>query len=264
MSVFLSSNLKVLRNRRNLTQTGLAEAIGTKRATINNYESGGSNASIENLLALARFFRLSIDSLLTVDLSKLSDKQLKDLEDGHDTYTKGTKMRILATTVDNKNRDNVELVNHKAKAGYLVGYNDPEYISALPAFHLPFLSQNKKYRMFQIDGDSMLPIPNKAYITAEFFNDWNLLRDGFPCVVVTRDQGIVFKVVYNHLKSEKCFELRSLNSLYPPYKIKVGDILEIWRMVNYTTHEIPSTHVRADDLLSIVDKLKMEIKKMAY
>lgn len=262
MTVFLSRNLKVLRNRRNLTQTELADAIGTKRATINNYESGGSNAPAENLLALSRYFGLSVDTLLTVDLSALSEKQLSELERGHDSYTKGTKLRILTTTVDSKNRDNVELVNHKVKASYLAGYNDPHYISALPTFQLPFLSREKKYRMFQIDGDSMLPIPNKAYVTAEFFNDWNLLKDGTPCVVLTREQGIVFKVLYNKIKTKRSFILKSLNSIYPEFEVPVNEILEIWRMVNYTTNEIPSSHVRADELLSIVDKLKSEIKRM--
>lgn len=264
MQTFFSNNIRILRKRKNLTQTELAEAIGTKRATINNYENGGSNAPVENLIALSRYFGLSIDTILTIDLSLLSEKQLTELERGHDTYTKGTKVRILATTVDNKNRDNVELVSHKAKAGYLTGYNDPEFISSLPTFQLPFLSREKKYRMFQIDGDSMLPIPNKAYITAEFFNDWTLLKDGVPCVILTRDHGIVFKILYNRLKTEKCFELRSLNSIYQPFTLKVGDILEIWRMVNYTTNEIPHSHVRSDELLDIVDNLKNEIKKLKY
>ena len=41
--------------------------------------------------------------------------------------------------VDSKNRDNIELVPVKAKAGYTAGYNDPEFISSLPTFQLPFL-----------------------------------------------------------------------------------------------------------------------------
>lgn len=263
METFLSSNIKLLRNRKELTQEQLAEAIGTKRASINNYENGGNNAPVEYLIALARYFNISVDSLLTVDLSSLSEKQFSELEKGYDSYTKGTKVRILATTVDSKNRDNVELVNHKVKASYLSGYNDPQFITSLPAFQLPFLSREKKYRMFQIEGDSMLPIPNKAYVTAEFFNDWNLLKDGTPCVVLTREQGIVFKVLYNKIKNNRSFIFKSLNSLYPEFEVPVNEILEIWRMVNYTTNEIPSSHVRAEELLSIVDKLKVEIKKMA-
>src|SRR6185369_16994492 len=127
----------------------------------------------------------------------LSEAQLHELETGHDSYIKGTKLRVLATTVDNENRENIEFVNIKAKAGYTAGYNDPEYISGLPTFQLPFLSPDRKYRTFQIDGDSMLPIPDKSYITAEYLTNWNDLKDGHAYIILTMDDGIVFKIAYN-------------------------------------------------------------------
>src|SRR4030065_178917 len=49
--------------------------------------------------------------------------------------------------------------------GYATGFADPEYISELPVFQLPFLSKQKKYRTFQLTGDSMLPITPKSWVT---------------------------------------------------------------------------------------------------
>lgn len=260
--VYFNKNLKLLRNRKGLTQEQLADAIGLSRANINNYENLASFPPAEVLIEIAQFFRLSIDTILTVDLTDKSGKQIDELVNGTDIFVRGTKFRLLTTTVDSKNRDNIELVNQKAKAGYLNGHNDPEFIASLPTFQIPYLSKDKKYRMFQIEGDSMLPIPNKSYITAEYFNDWTLLKDGTPCVVVTREEGIVFKIVYNKYKNNRSFILRSLNSSYPEYEVAANDIFEIWRMVNYTTHEIPNTHVRAEELIEMVDNLKIKIKKM--
>jgi hypothetical protein len=90
-----------------------------------------------------------MDTLVRVDLTALSESQLSELENGFDVYVRGSRLRILATTVDLANRDNIELVGEKAKAGYKRGYADPEYIRELPVFQLPFLSSERKYRTFK-------------------------------------------------------------------------------------------------------------------
>jgi len=53
-------------------------------------------------------------------------------------YIKGSNLRVLATTVDIANNENIEMVAEKAKAGYTTGYADPEFISELPVFQFPF------------------------------------------------------------------------------------------------------------------------------
>ena len=86
---------------------------------------------------------------------------LEELENGFDSFISGSKLRVLSSTVDQNDNENIELVPLKAKAGYTNGYSDPDFISQLPTFQLPFLSKERKYRTFQIDGDSMYPIPSK-------------------------------------------------------------------------------------------------------
>jgi hypothetical protein len=142
-------------------------------------------------------------------------------------------LRILATSVSLDNEENIELVPIKAKAGYTTGYADPNYIKVLPAFNLPFLSPNKKYRTFPISGDSMPPVVDGAFVTGEYLQDWNMVRNGHPYIVVSKDEGIVFKILYNRIEEDGTFLLCSTNSLYQPYPLKVQDILEIWKFVNY-------------------------------
>jgi hypothetical protein len=78
------------------------------------------------------------------------------------------------------------MVPEKAKAGYTTGYSDPEFISELPVFQFPLLSKNKKYRTFQISGDSMLPIPEGAWVTGEYVQDWSLIPSGTACIFYHR------------------------------------------------------------------------------
>src|SRR5690606_40737116 len=84
------------------------------------------------------YFHVSVDSMLKVDLTKLGELKLRELEAGNDVYIKGGNLRVLAISVDKSNNENVEYVPVKAKAGYASGgYNDPEYIAGLPKFSMP-------------------------------------------------------------------------------------------------------------------------------
>ena len=159
MEIFLAANILLLRKRKKRTQDVVAFAVNVKRSTYTGIEIGNSFPGIEVLINLSNYFGVSIDTLLRVDLRKFSEFQLSELERGNDVYIRGTHLRVLSKTTDHLDTENIELVPEKAKAGYMAGYADPEYINELPKFQLPFLSKNKKYRSFQITGDSMLPIP---------------------------------------------------------------------------------------------------------
>jgi transcriptional regulator with XRE-family HTH domain len=259
----LSNNIKLLRQRKKRTQDLVAQELGMSRSTYHSYESGLiTNPTIEALIGFSAYFRISIDTLIKVDMGRLSESKLRELELGHDDFIKGTKLRVLATTVDSKNRENIELVPHKAKAGYTAGYNDPEYIRTLPSFQLPFLSPERKYRTFQISGDSMLPIPDKSYITAEFVENWMEIKDGHAYIILTLDDGIVFKVAYNHLRTKKKLLLRSLNAAYDPYEIPISEIKEVWRFINYISSELPEPVIAKDELYHKVVKLEKEMSSM--
>jgi len=142
--MYFSNNIKFLRKRRGRTQDELAHALGMKRSTLSGYENKVAEPGIETLTAFAKYFGMAIDTLVRVDLSRLSESQLSELERGLDVYLTGSKIRILATTVNADNEENIELVPEKAKAGYANGFADPEFISELPKFRLPFLSLGRK------------------------------------------------------------------------------------------------------------------------
>lgn len=258
MKTYFSTNLKLLRNRKDRTQSELAETLGITRSIIANYEFDNGKPSIDNLFALSDYFGISIDTLMKVDMSKLSESQLSELERGFDVYVKGSKLRVLATTIDSQNNENIEVVNQKAKAGYTAGYNDPEYISALPTFQLPFLSRERKYRTFQIDGDSMLPIPDKSFVIGEFVQNWHEVKDGNAYIIVTRDEGIVFKVAFNQIRKKKNLLLKSLNPLYKPYEININEVLEVWKFINYMSSELPNQDAQVGRMLEKINDLQEE------
>jgi transcriptional regulator with XRE-family HTH domain len=260
--MYFDSNIKFLRKRKNRTQDEVAEQLKMKRSTLSGYENRVAQPGLEVLLLFSDYYKIALDTLLKVDLSTLGETQLRQLEQGEDVFLRGGNLRILASTVDAENEENIELVPVKAQAGYTSGYSDPEYISELSVFQLPFLSGDKKYRTFQLQGDSMLPIPEKAWVTGEYVLDWKDLKTGEACVVLTMDEGIVFKILENRFEKDGKMILYSLNPLYEPYDIHVNDIREIWRFVHFISHEIPEPVIPENQLVRTVASLKQELDRL--
>jgi transcriptional regulator with XRE-family HTH domain len=264
MELFFASNIKLLRKRRKRTQDDVAFSTQIKRPTLSGYENSGVLPSVENLLVLSDYFGVAADTLLRVDLGKLSEFQLSQLERGSDVFIRGSNIRVLATTVDSSNRENIELVNEKARAGYATGFADPEYIKELPRFQLPFLSDNKKYRSFQISGDSMLPVPDGSWVVAEFIQDWSTIASGKPYIVLTLNDGVVFKIVDNQMQERGVLRLFSLNTLYQPYDVNVADVREVWRFRNFITGEIPGENNQNNSLARMLMELKKEVEEIKW
>jgi len=260
--MYFHSNLKVLRKRKGLTQEELASHLKIKRPTLNNYENQVSQPTLDIQLSVSDFFSISVDTLLKIDLSTYTEFQFEELEKGSSIYTKGTNLRILTSTVGTDNEENIELVTQKVKAGYMSGYADPEYVSSLPVYRLPFLKNDRKYRTFQISGDSMLPIPDGAWVTGEFIQDWTSIKTGEACIVLTREDGLVFKIVENLLIETGHFKLSSLNPLYEPFEIRGQDIFEVWKFVHYTTDHLPEGNISIEQLMHSVQKIIQEVEEI--
>ena len=259
MIMHFSQNIKLLRKRRNRTQDELAHTLGMKRSTLSGYENGVAEPGIQPLMALSKYFGVAVDTLIRVPLDQLSESQLSELERGNDVFLRGSNLRVLATTVGQDNEENIELVNEKASAGYTSGFADPEFIQQLPTFQLPFLSHNKKYRTFQLSGDSMLPIPDRSWVTGEFLQDWNDIVSGEAYVILTLDEGIVFKVVENLLEKDNKLTMYSLNPVYEPFDVNAAEIREVWRFVNYISVEIPEPVLPEAELIRTVAHLKHDM-----
>ena len=263
--MYFNSNIKFLRKHRGRTQDDVAFSLNMKRSTLSGYENGVAEPNIEALVAFSKYFNIAIDTLVKVDLSTFSEGQLSQLERGYDAHLKGGNLRVLATTVSPDNYDNIELVTEKAKAGYATGFADPEYIKVLPTFSMPFLSRERKYRTFQISGDSMLPIPDGSYVTGEYVLDWTYIRNGQPYIILTQDDGIVFKIAENKIEDEGKLTLSSLNPLYHPYDLAATDIKEVWKFVHYISAQMPErqeNRLREEELVRTVRELQQKVEEI--
>lgn len=258
----VGNNLKLLRKRKKLSQEEIAGALGFTRSTYSGYENGVAQPNIDNLIALSEYHTIPIDELVKKDFEQFSGADWQRIDKGMYTDVKGLKLRVLTTVVNEENEELIEFVPVKASAGYTSGYADPDYLKVLPTFTLPFLSKDRKYRSFPIKGDSMPPVVEGSFVVGEFVQNWMSVRNGTPCIVITKDEGIVFKVLHNRLESEQSFQLCSTNTFYQPYLVHVNDILEIWKFVNYISPELPEVQMDNEGLSRSIMGLQQEVNEL--
>jgi transcriptional regulator with XRE-family HTH domain len=256
----VNKNLKFLRTRAGWTQKEMAEKIGLKQPVIGAYEEERAMPPLNCLLEISDLFKVSIDALSRKDLSKLPEKEWKSFSG----------KEVLAITVDKDDNENIELVSQKASAGYLNGYQDVEYIVDLPKIGLPVLPRNVTYRAFEIKGDSMLPIPSGSIVFGEYVENLSTIKNGKLYIVVSQQEGIVFKRVFNFSNNVETQNFASLlmvsdNRLYEPYSIKAEDVLEIWAVKAYFATQFPdveSGKISSDQLAHTVLKLQEEVLRL--
>ncbi|MCE2743849.1 MAG: helix-turn-helix domain-containing protein [Fluviicola sp.] len=258
----VGNNLKILRKRLKKSQEEVAQDLKLSRSTYSGYENGVAQPNIENLVAFSDYFKVSIDELLRKNFEDFTENELERMDKGLLTDVKGQKLRVLTSLVNEHDEEMIELIPIKASAGYARGYADPDYLKVLPTFNLPFLSKNKKYRTFPIQGDSMPPVVEGSFVIAEFVQNWMTIRNATPCIVVTKEDGIVFKIVHNLLDSTQSFQLCSTNPFYKPYFVHVNDILEMWKFVNYISPELPEIRMDDHDLSRSLQELQKEVHEL--
>lgn len=261
-NIFWSLNIKYLRKRKKISQDKLAADLGISRSKLNAHENGQTvNPTLNDLLDFSQYFKISVDALLKIELRKMSELKMRELEAGNDVYLTGSKIRVLAITVDKNNHEQVEYVPVKAKAGYSAGYSDPEFIAALPKFSLPGLPGQGTFRMFPTTGDSMLPVPEGSDILAQYVEDWTQIKRDMPCIVILKgEQDFVFKLVT--FQKDHTLLLSSLNTQYNPYTVPVADVLEIWKYYGHYSRSLPTEEASMQVLMRKMEELQQAIKKI--
>ncbi len=253
--VKLNENIRYLRKQLGLTQDQFAQQLDIKRSLVGAYEEGRAEPRLELLQKMASIAALSVDILIGRDISQLKEYEKKSLRS----------KEVLVITVDDHNRDNIELVPHKAAAGYLNGYADPEYIRELPRFKLPILTQGT-YRAFEITGDSMLPILPGTIVIGEWVENFQDLKNGKPYVLVTQREGIVYKRVFNYLQENGKLFLVSDNRQYAPYQIDAAEVIEAWGAKAYISLQFPDANTKnemsIEQLSGVVMELQQELQSL--
>jgi len=243
----IAGNIRHLRQLKGWSQEQLADRLNITRARIGSYEEERCDPPIDVLISLSKLYHIAIDALIRADLSKFDLAAMIRV---------GENRLLFPIVVDQHNNDRVEVISVKASAGYLNGYSDPEYFESLPSMNLPFRIIGK-HRAFPIKGDSMPPLKEGCFVIGKFMESVKDIKDGNTYVLLTRDDGIVYKRVY---KKGKLLELHSDNKQYEPYQVKTADVLELWEFVcTLNISDKKTEELNIDSIIRMLNSMRVEM-----
>lgn len=250
MSIF-ADNIVFLRGQKNLTQYKLADELILTRSRYVSYEYGNAEPPIEVLIRISKYYNISIDLLVTVDIRKYPLDKMVNLP--------GNKI-LLPVVVDPDGNKYIEIVPQKASMGYLNGFSDPEYIENLPRIQLPFLGHGL-FRGFMADGDSMPPFADGTCVIGEYVEQLEDLKKGKEYMFITLE-GYTFKTFVK--RNNKTLTVAADNTFYDAYDIFLTDVVQVWRYVrgilpqDYKPHYLPD-HT---NLAELVNEAKRSISNL--
>ncbi len=249
----LANNIRHLRNLKSLSQEYLSEEISISRSQLMSYESGRTEPSVATLLKISDYFKLPIDILIRNNLTLSKDTSFIDI---------GNQRVLFPITVDSQDENLIEIIPIEASAGYLSGYADPEYVEDLGKMKLPFLPTGK-HRAFPIKGDSMLPAKSGSFVIAKYVESTSEIKDGKTYIILTENDGLVYKRVYNKVKENRSFLLVSDNKLYDAYEVPVENILEVWEYTcSINTQEYDEHELKISSIAQMFNQLGIELKAL--
>jgi transcriptional regulator with XRE-family HTH domain len=237
-----NKNLKYLRKLRGWTQEEFAQKLRIKRSLLGAYEEERAEPRIDILEVVADMFKLTLDDLLR-----------KDVSDNKTNYLAKRRAQKLAN-----GRTDIPFVPIKAAAGYLAGYGDPEFIDELNTFTLPMLAGGD-YRAFEIVGDSMMPTPSGSVIVGEKVSSLDDVKSNQTYIVVSKNDGIVYKRIMKNNKQKNKMTLVSDNPSYQPYTVNADDIIEVWQAQMIISKANTQQRWDVNQLAGLVNNLQQQV-----
>ena len=126
---YVGQNIKKIRQAKNISQSDFASLFNLSRPSVGAYEEGRSEPKIETLIQISRHFNISVDVLLTKELSSKDIFSLgllnKKLDKAHHIDSKVNEI-VSAPFVDNNE-----------KVNFLVSRHDKSYMENLPKLGIP-------------------------------------------------------------------------------------------------------------------------------
>ena len=239
-------NLKYLRKLRGWTQEEFAAKLKIKRSLLGAYEEERADPRIDVLEIVCNIFKTTLDDVLLRDISAAKGT----------TYLEKRRYQNLS-----KATNEIQFVPVKAAAGYLSGYGDPDFIDELNTFTLPMLAGGT-YRAFEIVGESMLPTQSGSVIVGEKVEGLDEIKNSFTYIVVSKNEGIVYKRIVKSNRSKNKVTLVSDNPVYEPYNINIDEILEVWKAQMIISKANVQQRWDVNQLASLVSNLQDQVTTM--
>lgn len=149
-------------------------------------------------------------------------------------------------------------IKSSAVKEYLANCQKVDYLRSLPTISLPFITSDKS-RAFDMGND--FPMQN-SIVVGSGISDWTDVQDGKFYILVTTQQGVIYRRVYNQVKIKGALLLSSDNPTISSFEISIKDVVEIWEVNSFISQQLPEPHISLERVKNIVDDLTNELDRL--
>jgi transcriptional regulator with XRE-family HTH domain len=243
-----------------VSQQALADELNVTQASINQRLNAETEIdSVDFINAVAKLTSVTAEFLITGSNPQAPAivQEPADVK----KYLSGKGIRPVTVVVNQQGRELMTYVPVKAQAGYMKGFGDPHFLEKLPAFSLPILKDGA-YRMFEVDGDSMLQLGGGGLhdgdiVIAQYLEDMFTIRDNRVYVVISIE-GVVVKRCINRLKDKDnpilICNSDNKNGQHAPIILRAHELLEVWELKAFISRQLNFS----TDLWDIINDLQVQ------
>jgi transcriptional regulator with XRE-family HTH domain len=221
----IGNNIKKIRGVKNLNQSDFADLFDLKRASIGAYEEGRAEPKIGTILQIANHFGISVDELLTKELSVNDLLRFDIFKDELQAQAKSN----LVPSRDFIEPLAIPLINKSNKKRFYANEIKKE---ALPSIQLP-LAKGKDYLAFEIEDNAM--INSLGGTEAEDIivgcrpHPFNLSQtEEDHLYIFELDDGFLFRRLVSRNKTS--IELKPDNTNHYKKVLGIKDIKQVWQV----------------------------------
>lgn len=239
-------DLKDLRIKKNISQRELSELTGVPLGTIGRLESSGEEIKkLQTNMVFEAFFKNEEKLNRNESHPRLEATPLHLASDPHDFDYDGSRFEDLG---DGTIRMRVPIIPFKAYAGYLRGFQDPEFYEDLKTISVDVYKEHKgNYIAFEVSGDSMITA-DPGLFEYMALPGWKAVGRELPkhhwkyklhthktdtWIIVHNTEGILIKNIAQHDVEESTITIHSLNPKYADEVLQLNDVAQIFSVVKY-------------------------------
>lgn len=240
---FVGKNIRKLRTVKKLSQAAFAELFGLARPSVGAYEEGRSEPKMETLIQIAHHFGLSVDLLLT---KELTINELYHFDIFKEQLQQPATAQEPAPPVPSTSNV-TPLVYRNRALEYIVHHHNAAFVDSLPVLQFPHQLAGPT-RAFEVSGADMLlhrqGLRHQDIVLCSRIDKAKpRLKKGTVYVFVTQSKVLIRRLTAWQ-PDEHLLHLRADNPDYGSQELELSQVLEIWEVRGVYT-----THLRAPALL---------------
>lgn len=251
---FIGQNIKRIRAVRKLSQAKFAELFNLARPSVGAYEEGRSEPKIQTVIEIAHYFGLSIDVLLTKELTVKELYSFNLLNQKLDALHQGVPAHKVTSQAS--------LVMQSQQLDYLVNYQKRDYLEGLPKCELPYQSTGKQ-RLFEMMGDHMVVdqqgIHHGDFLLCQKVEPESEMDElvGTVLLAVTKDV-----IVVGRMDKGDQIVLLPDNLNFKPVDIDNDSLIELWQVKSKMSQKLNSPKKMEEKVHSVEEQLKALMQRM--